>query len=423
MEKEILVSIWCITYNHEPYIREAIEGFLAQKTDFRYEIIIHDDASTDKTAEIIKEYEHKYPQLIHGIYEAENQYRKNISDISWLMNIEQEYCRGKYIALCEGDDCWIDCHKLQIQADYMESHSDCALSLHNALQLNCQDGTMKAVDPFDGNKERNISSEEIIMQYKGHPPTASVFYKRELIEMPDFFHKTPVGDYPLLLYGFTKGKVYYDSRIMSVYRWLSAGSYNERLTLNKEMEFYFDMGLIAFLVQYDEFTDYKYHVWISNRIQQFASRAISAVDLKIPLKKYYEKCKKHGYYLAIECGDYLDRMEYLRKQIFDMAYCSERTRNFVRKFKNIIIMGKGNYGTIVARQFKKNEIEFCGFAVSHKMKGEGFFMGKPVWELAKLLFSKENTGVIVAINPLRWDDISESLNGAGIIHYTCPFLF
>ena len=78
--------------------------------------------------------------------------------------------------------------------------------------------------------------------------------------------------------------------------------------------------------------------------------------------------------LAIECGDYLDRMEYLRKQIFDMAYCSERTRNFVRKFKNIIIMGKGNYGTIVARQFKKNEIEFCGFAVSHK--GRRFLYGK-----------------------------------------------
>ena len=77
--EEVLVSIWCTTYNHELYIKDAIEGFLTQKTEFRYEIWIHDDASFDKTAEIVKGYEQKYPDLIHGIYETENQYSKNRS--------------------------------------------------------------------------------------------------------------------------------------------------------------------------------------------------------------------------------------------------------------------------------------------------------------------------------------------------------
>lgn len=76
MDKSVMVSIWCITYNHEAYIRDAIESFLNQKTNFEYEIIIHDDASTDNTINIIREYEIKYPDMIHGIYQVENQYKK-----------------------------------------------------------------------------------------------------------------------------------------------------------------------------------------------------------------------------------------------------------------------------------------------------------------------------------------------------------
>ena len=114
MEK-ILVTIWCITYNHELFIRDAIESFLMQKTDFRYEIIIHDDASTDNTAEIVREYEEKYPDLIYGIYQTQNQLKKNQPNIKWLQDIAIQNCHGKYIAACEGDDYWLDIQKLQMQ--------------------------------------------------------------------------------------------------------------------------------------------------------------------------------------------------------------------------------------------------------------------------------------------------------------------
>ena len=114
---EILVSICCITYNHEKYIRDAIEGFLMQKTDFPFEVLIHDDASTDGTADIIREYETKYPDIIKPIYQTENQYSKGIK-ISATYNYPR--AKGKYIALCEGDDYWIDPYKLQKQVDFLE---------------------------------------------------------------------------------------------------------------------------------------------------------------------------------------------------------------------------------------------------------------------------------------------------------------
>ncbi|QFQ13793.1 glycosyltransferase [Pseudoprevotella muciniphila] len=127
MDNEILVSIHCLTYNHAPYIRECLDGFVMQKTNFRYEIVIHDDASTDGTADIIREYEKKYPDLFNAIYETENQYSKYNGDFYQIQNILQKAIKGKYVAYCEGDDYWIDPYKLQKQVDILESDPECSL--------------------------------------------------------------------------------------------------------------------------------------------------------------------------------------------------------------------------------------------------------------------------------------------------------
>mgnify|MGYP000882014727 CR=1 FL=1 len=123
-----LVSICSITYNHEPFIRECLEGFLMQKTTFPVEIIIHDDASTDKTAEIIKEYELKYPNLFKPIYQVENQFSKKQGSI--YARFVYPKVIGKYIALCEGDDYWIDPLKLQKQVDFLEANPEYVLTSH-----------------------------------------------------------------------------------------------------------------------------------------------------------------------------------------------------------------------------------------------------------------------------------------------------
>lgn len=143
-----LVSICCITYNHENYIREAIEGFLIQKTNFHFEILIHDDASIDKTAEIVREYEKLYPQLIRGIYQTENQFSKGIKISPTFV---WPKARGKYIALCEGDDYWTDPDKLQKQADFLEANPEYGMVYANVTFVDEQN---KLIPPSDYHKTR-----------------------------------------------------------------------------------------------------------------------------------------------------------------------------------------------------------------------------------------------------------------------------
>lgn len=123
-EKQIMVSVRCITYNQVQYIKQTLEGFVNQKTNFSFEVIVHDDASTDGTTDIIKDYESRYPEIIHPIYETENVYSKSILALDEIMI---NACVGKYTALCEGDDYWTDPYKLQKQVNYMEMHPECGL--------------------------------------------------------------------------------------------------------------------------------------------------------------------------------------------------------------------------------------------------------------------------------------------------------
>ena len=131
-----LVAIRCITYNHEPYIRDALEGFVMQQTNFPFVAIVHDDASTDCTADIIREYAAKYPHIIKPIYETENQYSKGDGSMPRMMNRAVVATGAKYIALCEGDDYWTDPLKLQKQVDFLESHPDYSLVFHSVKFIN-----------------------------------------------------------------------------------------------------------------------------------------------------------------------------------------------------------------------------------------------------------------------------------------------
>lgn len=122
-----LVSISCITYNHAPYIRQCLDGFMMQQTNFAFEVLIHDDASTDGTTEIIKEYEEKYPDIIKPLYEEENQWVKGRRG-SAVFNFPR--ATGKYIAMCEGDDYWTDPLKLQKQVDFLEANPEYVMCSH-----------------------------------------------------------------------------------------------------------------------------------------------------------------------------------------------------------------------------------------------------------------------------------------------------
>lgn len=125
--RPIMVTIRCAAYNHEPFIRQCLDGFVMQQTNFRFEAIVHDDASTDGTADIIREYAEKYPDVIKPIYETENQYSKRDGSLGRIMDA---HTRGKYVAMCEGDDYWTDPLKLKKQVDFLESHPGYVVCVH-----------------------------------------------------------------------------------------------------------------------------------------------------------------------------------------------------------------------------------------------------------------------------------------------------
>lgn len=219
-DQKPLVSVVSTTYNHEPYIRDCLEGFLMQKTNFPVEVIIHDDASTDHTADIIREYYEKRPDLFHVIIERENQYSQHINISIPLY----EQAQGKYIALCEGDDYWTDPLKLQKQFDFMESHPDCSLCFHNVLQ--------KTEGINDSNRLTIPQGETTPKMIYPHwaIPTCSVLLKKQVI--PEYiktrlrFKGFYCGDIVLFLSASNIGKLWGLKDTMAVYRRLSSGATN-----------------------------------------------------------------------------------------------------------------------------------------------------------------------------------------------------
>lgn len=135
-----LVSVRCITYNHAKYIGQALDGFLMQKTTFPFEIIVHDDASTDGTEQIIRAYAEQFPRLIKPIYEEENLYSKQGGAITKIVNAQ---IKGKYIAACEGDDYWIDPYKLQKQVDFLERNPEYEMCYTNFNIYHQKTGTFE----------------------------------------------------------------------------------------------------------------------------------------------------------------------------------------------------------------------------------------------------------------------------------------
>ena len=203
-----LVSIVNNTYNHEDFITEAIEGFLMQKTTFKVEILVHDDASTDKTASIVREYEKKYPELILPIYQTANQYSQGISP---SREFQFPRTRGKYIALCEGDDYWTDPLKLQRQVDFLEANEEYTAVAENGILKNLINNKERF---FNEDGEHDVTVEEMII--KRRFPTASVVFRKSAME--DFAKDVRLSNDTITwCYLASKGKFRYFTNVSSVY--------------------------------------------------------------------------------------------------------------------------------------------------------------------------------------------------------------
>ena len=251
----VMVSIRCLVFNHEPYLRQCLDGFVMQQTNFRFEAIVHDDVSTDGSVAIIREYAEKYPDIIKPVLETENQYSKGGGRLNMIVD---KYIRGKYVAICEGDDYWTDPLKLQRQYDFMESHPDCSLCFHANNEL-YPSGEVIVHRPSVVKEIYTLA--DAVGVGGGFMATNATFARWDYLRQegrPDFWRNSPVGDLPMMLYFASKGNIGYIDEVMSVYRMQVAGSWSARQnTLKKRTRHYHT--ILNLYDAFDQYTGYRYH--------------------------------------------------------------------------------------------------------------------------------------------------------------------
>ena len=210
-EQPLFLTIQCLVYNHEPYLRQCLDGFVMQKTNFRFEAVVHDDASTDGSVAIIREYAEQYPDIIKPIYESENQYSKGDGSLHSIM---RNAMKGKYVAICEGDDYWTDPNKLQIQFDFMESHPDYSMCFHD-VNIKAEKGRT-LYDVFGKLENRDYTGIENMEKWS--VPTCSIVCRGDIYKTMPANPKFTMGDNVLILHCSQNGKIRCIPEKMGVYR-------------------------------------------------------------------------------------------------------------------------------------------------------------------------------------------------------------
>ena len=329
---DIKVSVYCLAYNHEKYIRNALDGFVNQKTNFKYEVFVHDDASTDDTAGIIREYAEKYPDIIRPIYQTENQYSKGVKITPTYILPKM---RGRYVAVCEGDDFWTDENKLQIQLDALEAHPECGVCHAKVERTDVHGNIISPPLPPVEIKSGVIKSKDYLalVAYAGPRQTLSFqlsgfmvrkdLYEEYLKNKPDYAKMFRVGDIPIFLYMGMKGDAYYINRSMSCYRTGNSESFVGQMGGHAEKKIKHCRAEIDAFRAFDEYSGYIVHDAIENGIKnrRFAllkathnipamrSREMKAIYKTLPIKarvkewvycyfpwseRMWGRLKKHG---------------------------------------------------------------------------------------------------------------------------------
>jgi len=259
---DIKVSIICIVYNHEKYIEKALNGFLMQKVNFNYEILIHEDASTDNSSNILKKYENKYRDKIKVIYQKENKYSKGISPSKPLYEMAQ----GKYLAICEGDDYWIDENKLQKQVDFLEKNLEYVATYHNVFVVDSKGEKLKNDLEWPIKKSHTINIIDLEKNIYLCGQTASIVCRNfwrgwNQIEKDKYLKCRANGDRKLSIIFTLMGKVYFFKEIMSSYRKVTShgDSYTARIR-GKNRTFHMYNSLIDLQKLALELFDYDYKI-------------------------------------------------------------------------------------------------------------------------------------------------------------------
>lgn len=305
-----LVSVVCITYNHGKYLEESLKGFLLQKTNFKIEIIIGDDCSTDNTVDIIKKYSTLHPDKIVPLYNKEN--------IGMNKNFVRTLncAKGKYIALCEGDDYWIDSNKLQKQVDFMQSNEEYTMCFHRTEVFD--DISNKIIELYPNlDYEKDFNIYDFIESNKAS--TASVMYRKKELILPKNFFNFRLGDWPMHLLYLENGKCKYFSEIMSKYRVHLNGVWS----LSNEVKKLNDV--IYVLENMNEFFEYRYNKYFLDILPSYYYKLYKAYIQENDAEKadkLYEKVQKE--------------LDYNLKDRFKEESLSKKIRYKSKKFRQYI---------------------------------------------------------------------------------------
>jgi len=265
---EMTVTVLCLTYNQADYIRDALEGFVAQRAPFRFEVLVHDDASTDGTAEIVHSYEARYPELIRGVYQTENQYSRGVAIPRTFL---YPLIRGRYVALCEGDDYWTDPDKLRRQVAALEACPGADLCAHRTQRLH--KGRARG---FLAPRLRDavIPAEEVILGGGNFVATSSLLCRREAYLLQTPMREVMVNDYVLQIQGSLRGGMVYLDDCMSVYRTGVPGSWTGQH--GHWMEDGVRAQLNRMLDALDGYTGGRFHRAVELRKRQYDSNGLLA---------------------------------------------------------------------------------------------------------------------------------------------------
>ncbi len=309
----ITVSIICDTYNHEKYISQCLDGFMMQKTNFAFEVLIHDDASTDNTANIIREYESKYPNVIKPIYQTENQYSKGASSYIWK-TYQLPRAKGEYIAMCEGDDYWTDPNKLQKQVDFLENNEDYSICFHSVKIW--KEEEQKLVNDYITKEVPETTT--IVDLANGnyiHTPSVMYRYNKKVLNKLRSLSNFSVGDYVLHMLNAKYGKIKKLPNAMAVYRVHSGGVWSEKAFSDKAIKWVKMIEKIKPLFvgqNIDDILTNQQLILLSNELQDEIEDKNKQLASKI-------------FNTYIECG--------LSERLFELFYLSQIQLNNVRKSK------------------------------------------------------------------------------------------
>lgn len=305
---DIVVSVLLMTYNKKKYIKEAIDSILSQKTDFKYELIIRDDASTDGTDLIIKEYQKKYPDIIKPIFIKKNEFNKNTRLIKEML----AYSKGKYIAFMDGDDYWIDDNKLQKQVNYMEEHLDSVALCTNYKVYNDVTKRFKKKKI----KEKDYSVDEIISGDGGMFSSASIMARRSAIKPSgSFYYISPFEDYVSIINIALQGKVHLLKDYTSVYRINATGSWHDKTSKYDPIEFHKYM--------YDEMSKLfiAFNKDTNNKYKQATDYVLLKREFMIyVLARDYKRIKEKKFKTLYKIGSCKTKCLYFLKIYFSRIY-------------------------------------------------------------------------------------------------------